>query len=292
MSVIRCCGGALIGCTCRPTVRSSAGSAARRRSGTLVTVCALVLASPVATAAAQDAPQPPPLLGLPAMPAMPTVSVQVNVDIPAVTVNVQEGTVAVSVSTESVTVSVSVPTPVATPTGGAAGAQPQPEPEPEQQTRHDDPASACCNSGEKEVAPAVTLATTARAPRATVPDRPRPIRTAARPVQLRATPKPRVERPRRLAATQHAPRRALARRAKSAPTAVVEPAAAIPRVPRAEAGPRTDTHERSPVRAADLSVEQMRDNRLLLQLGLLGALLYLACLAGWVSATTLKRRRA
>jgi hypothetical protein len=36
----------------------------------------------------------------------------------------------------------------------------------------------------------------------------------------------------------------------------------------------------------------MRDNRLLLQLGLLVALLYLVCLAGWFSSTTRRRRRA
>ena len=38
--------------------------------------------------------------------------------------------------------------------------------------------------------------------------------------------------------------------------------------------------------------EHLRDNRLLLQLGVLGAFLYLVCLAGWFSATRLRRRRA
>ena len=86
VSVNRCCGGASIGSTCRPSVRSSASSAARRRIGTLVAVCVLVLASHVPTAGADDAPQPP------AMPAMPTIAVQVDVSIPGVSVNVQTGT--------------------------------------------------------------------------------------------------------------------------------------------------------------------------------------------------------
>jgi hypothetical protein len=43
---------------------------------------------------------------------------------------------------------------------------------------------------------------------------------------------------------------------------------------------------------AALPEEHVWDNRLLLQLGVLGAFLYLVCLAGWFSATTLRRRRA
>jgi len=224
------------------------------------------------------------------MPAMPTVAVQVNVDIPAVTVNVQAGGVAVSVSTAAVAVSVSVPTPVASPTRGAADAQPQPE----QHTTRDARASACCDGGEKQVAPAVTSATTARAPRAALPARPRPVRAAARPVRVRTLPTPPVERkrPRRSAAAKHIPRRTIARRAESTPATPVDPAAATRPVPRPTAEARRAAHELPPVRAAGLSVEHMRDNRLLLQLGLLGALLYLVCLAGWISATTLKRRRA
>jgi hypothetical protein len=64
------------------------------------------------------------------------------------------------------------------------------------------------------------------------------------------------------------------------------------RLPPRPETPPPGVAEASPVRAAALPVEHMRDNRLLLQLGLLVALLYLVCLAGWFSATTMRRRRA
>ena len=76
VSVNRCCGGASIGSTCRPSARSSASSAASRWIGTLVAASVLVLATHVATAGAEDAPQPP------AMPTMPTIAVQVDVQHP------------------------------------------------------------------------------------------------------------------------------------------------------------------------------------------------------------------
>ena len=81
---------------------------------------------------------------------------------------------------------------------------------------------------------------------------------------------------------------------KSARTAVVVAAAptrvALPpvvklpldRVQRAGVGPAAIPGKQEPA----------SDNRLLLQLGVLGAFLYLVCLAGWFSATKPRRRRA
>ena len=94
-----------------------------------------------------------------------------------------------------------------------------------------------------------------------------------------------------MAATVEIPRPTIARRKKDTQAAVLEPSAAIRLLPRPKT-PLPDVDERPPVRATALPVEHMKDNRLLLQLGLLVALLYLMCLAGWFSATTLRRRRA
>jgi hypothetical protein len=51
-------------------------------------------------------------------------------------------------------------------------------------------------------------------------------------------------------------------------------------------------YERAGAQVVALPAAAVRDNRLLLQLGVLTAFLYLLCLAGWFSATRLRRRRA
>ncbi len=278
VSVIRCCGGASIGCACRRSVRSPARSAVRRRIGTFLAVCAVVLAARVPTAGADDAPQ------LPAMPTVPNVAVQVNVSIPGVSVNVQAGGVDISVSTESVDVSVSVSSAGTSPSIDLAGVE-------RQQTTHNDGSSDCCNGGERDVAPADTSEVKTPAPRAAAPERPRPVRTAASAARVRTRLTRRVAHPRLMAATVEIPRPTIARRKKDTQAAVLETSAAIRLLPRPKT-PLPDVDERPPVRATALPVVHMKDNRLLLQLGLLVVLLYLMCLAGWFSATRLRRRRA
>ena len=279
VSVNRCCGGASIGSTCRPSARSSASSAASRWIGTLVAASVLVLATHVATAGAEDAPQPP------AMPAMPTIAVQVDVSIPGISVNVQTGAVDVSVSTESVEVSVSVSSAGTSPSIDVAGSKPQ-------QTTPSDASTGCCTGGERDVDAADTSETKAPAPRAAAPERPRPVHTAAASavhVQTRATRH--VAHPKLMVARAEIPRPAIAQRKKETRAAVVKLSDVIRQLPRPTT-PRSALAAGSPVRAAALPVEHMRDNRLLLQLGLLVALLYLVCLAGWFSSTTRRRRRA
>lgn len=81
----------------------------------------------------------------------------------------------------------------------------------------------------------------------------------------------------------------------AAQVATAQPNAPQPRVTptvptMAERGP--DRYERAEARPAAQPEEHVRDNRLILQLGVLGAFLYLACLAGWFCATTLRRTQA
>ena len=286
----RCCGGEWIGCTCRPSFRGARVSTARRRVGTLTVVIVLMLAAHVATGQAQDAPQPP------VIPAMPTVSVQVSVSIPAVSISVQAGTLDVSVSTAPVDVSVSVSSQNISAKADATRPAPQQPTEPVG-------SSTCCDGESKQVAPPVTSVKTKPAPRAVMPaPRPRPtVRAAAKAVRARTTRSPRADSSARVPAAKQISRRAStplptrprARRGccDDAPAGVG--AAAVKRLahpPRA--GPSPDRNERTQVLAAALPEEGMRDNRLLLQLGVLGAFLYLVCLAGWFSATKLRRNRA
>jgi hypothetical protein len=127
-----------------------------------------------------------------------------------------------------------------------------------------------------------------------VPERrARPVQPAVQPVRARTTPAPRVDRPTRFLAATPGSSRTIERRSKATPAVVVvEPVAARRLTPRSRAGPRLEVYEGVPVRPAAVPEEHVRDNRLLLQLGVLAALLYLACLAGWYSAATLRRRRA
>ena len=281
VSVVRCCGGASIGCTCRPSARSSAGSAARRRIGTLVAVCVLVLATHVATAGAEDAPQPP------AMPAMPTISVQVDVSIPGVSVNVQTGAVDISVSTESVDVSVSVSSAGTSPSIDVAGSKPQ-------QTTPNDGSTDCCNGGERDVdrgrhirdeGPGASSGSAGATSTGSNSGGQRGACSRRGATRARRSPEAHGGESGdstthdRAAEERHAGCRRGAIRCHSSSAAS-----------RRRLGPNVD--EGSPVRATALPVEHMRDNRLLLQLGLLVALLYLVCLAGWFSATTLRRTRA
>lgn len=76
------------------------------------------------------------------------------------------------------------------------------------------------------------------------------------------------------------------------PTVAVQAAIAIAAAPtRLGAGRGPDRYERAEARPAAQPEEHVRDNRLLLQLGVLGAFLYLACLAGWFCVTRLRRTR-
>ena len=294
--VSRCCGGAWISRIRTPS-NGRAAPGRKGRLGVLSAVCALVLAAPVATARAEDPPQ------LPVPPTVPTIAVQVSVSIPSVSVSVQVGTVGVSVSTAPVEVSVSAPTPAKAPRADPAAAAPPPP-------QKGDPGH-CCAGEPKAVAP-VKAAVQPRRPARAAPPRqsghrahrahrvaragakaPRPHTIAA----SRAVPTTRAP------AVMKVPGATRARRARpptaergcceSAPAAVAVAAAptriALPPdvtppdgVQRAEAAPAASPGE--PERASD--------NRLLLQLGVLGAFLYLVCLAGWFSATRPRRRRA
>ena len=251
-------------------------------------MCVLVFAAQVASARAEDAPQPP------VIPAVPTVAVQVSVSIPSVSVIVQTGTVDVSVSTPSVDVSVAVSSEGSVSSTEAAAAAPQ-------QTTQDDGSGNCCDSEAKKAASAATSAKATRAP-AKPPARPT-IRAAANGVRAGTTRVPVVESPTRSLAATQVPRPASERPAtrpkalrgccEDARAGVVIAATAQGPAPRPRAGLRPDRDEAEQVRpAAALLEEHVRDNRLLLQLGVLGAFLYLVCLAGWFSATTLRRRRA
>jgi hypothetical protein len=286
----RCCGGECNGRTRTPSVSRAPDSAAKRRLSTLSAVCVLGLAAHVATARAEDVPQPP------VIPTVPTVAVQVSVSIPSVSVAVQTGTVDISVSTASVDVSVSVSSAdTAAGTDAADAAR--------QQTTQDDGSGNCCEGDAKEVAsPPPSAKATRAAPPAKRPDRPT-IRAAAIGVRTRTTRVPLVDPSKRSLAAKQVPRltserpatRPKARRGccDGAQARVVIAAAARGLRPRPRAGPRPYRYEGAQVRpVAALPEEHARDNRLLLQLGVLGAFLYLVCLAGWFSATTLRRRRA
>ena len=250
-------------------------------------MCVLVFAAQVASARAEDAPQPP------VIPTVPTVAVQVSVSIPSVSVIVQAGTVDISVSTPSVDVSVAVSSEGSVSSTDAAGAAPQ------QPTQHDGSGN-CCDSEAKKVASPATAAKATRAPAKRLA---RPtIRAAAGGVRAGTTRVPVVDSPTRSLAATQVPRpaserpaaRAKARRrcCDDARAGVVIAATAQGLAPSPRAGLRPDRYGEQVRPAAALLEEHVRDNRLLLQLGVLGAFLYLVCLAGWFSATTLRRRRA
>jgi hypothetical protein len=252
-------------------------------------VCVLVLAAHVATARAQDAPP------LPVTPTVPTIAVQVSVSIPSVSVTVQTGTVDISVSTASVDVSVSVPGAGTTATTDAAGAAPQ-------QTKQAVDSSNCCDGDARKVAPPDTAAKATRAPAAKRVAR--PTIPAGNGVRAHTTRVARVDPPKRTLTAKRGPSHTSERPAATRPAArhaccehaqasVVIAAAAQDLGPRPRAGPPPYRFEGAQVRlVAALPEEHVWDNRLLLQLGVLGAFLYLVCLAGWFSATTLRRRRA
>lgn len=282
----RCCGGEWIGCTCTPSGRNARDSAATRRLTTLSAVCFLALVVHVATARAEDAPQPP------VVPTIPTIAVQVSVSVPAVSVHVQAGTVDISVSTASVDVSVSASSEHTSSTTEAVVAPPQ-------QTTQNDTPSDCCSGEANEVAPPASAKT--RAPRAVAPEtRPRPTRAAADAVPAvpaRTIRAPHVGRSRRLLAATQVPRRTSARRVapKARPECCDDAKAGVGAAAGkrpARAWPRPDSYDAAQVLPAAPEQEPVRDNRLLLQLGVLAAFLYLMCLAGWFSATSLRRRRA
>jgi hypothetical protein len=286
----RCCGVESIGCTCKPWVPSARDSAAKRRLSTLSAACFLVFGAHVATARAQDAPQPP----LP--PTVPTVAVEVSVSVPGVTLIVEAGTVDISVSTASVDVSVSVSSEDTSSSPEETGAPPQ-------QTTQSDGPSDCCSGEAKQVASPGASAKATRAPRAVAPEpRPRPtIPATANTVRARTTRKALTDRSTHVAAAKKIPptpselraTRPHARRSCcAAPPAEVGSAPVERLALPAEARLQLDRIDGAQMQAAALPVEHVRDNRLLLQLGVLGAFLYLVCLAGWFSAKTLRRRRA
>jgi hypothetical protein len=255
----------------------------------------VVLAVQVAAARAENPPQ------LPVPPTVPTIAVQVSVNVPSVSVSVQVGNVAVSVSTAPVDVSVSVPDPDHVSRTPAAAAPQPPPPK--------DRSDNCCRREAKAVAPVHASVRTSRPARAAPPRQSahratRPIRAAAKAPRPRTIAAPRVVHPTRAPAARTVPGATRERQARpptaapgcceSARGAVIvaatptrlalPPAVKLPadRVQRVKAEPAAIAGE--PERASD--------NRLLLQLGVLGAFLYLVCLAGWFSATKPRRRRA
>ena len=283
MSGSRCCGG-WIGCTCKPSGLSAPNAAAKRFLGALFAVSVVVLAAHVATAQAQEVPPPP------VIPPVPTVAVEVSVSVPGVTLTVQAGTVAISVSTESVDVSVSVSSEGTSSSSEGAGAPPQ-------QTTQADGQPDCCSGEAKQVASPAASAKATRAPRAVAPEpRPRPKRAAAHTVPAQTVRGPLVAPSRHLLAAKQVPRRTSVRRV--APKArqgccddVQPPVVAATAKPVARALPRPAMYAAAQAQPAALPAEHVTDNRLLLQLGVLGAFLYLVCLAGWFSATRLRRGR-
>jgi hypothetical protein len=241
-------------------------------------VCVLVFAAHAATARAQDAPP------LPVTPTVPTVAVEVSVSVPGVTLVVQDGTVDISVSTASVDVSVSVSSEDTSSSPDEAGVPPQQTPQPVD-------SSNCCASDAKNVALADTTAKATRAPAAK--RLARPTIPAANRVRAHTTRVAHVDPPKRVltakrgpshaserpAATRPAPRRGCCEHAQAS---VVIAAAAQELGPRPRAEPRPSRFDGTQVRpVAALLEEHVRDNRLLLQLGVLAAFLYLVCLAGW-----------
>jgi hypothetical protein len=279
----RCCGG-WIGWTCKPSGLSAPNAAAKRFLGAVVAVSVVLLAAHVATAEAQEVP-PPPLI-----PPVPTVAVEVSVNVPGVTLTVQAGTVAISVSTESVDVSVSV---------SSEGTSPSPEPAgaPPQQTAQDDGQPDCCSGEAKQVASAAASAQATPAPRVVAPEpRPGPKRAVVHRVPVPTVRGPLVAPSKHLPTTKQVPRptsgRPVTPKARQGCCDEVQPPVAAATAKRvARAWPPPDRYAVAQEQLAVLPAEQVTDNRLLLQLGVLGAFLYLVCLAGWFSATRLSGGR-
>lgn len=261
----------------------------RRRLSALPAACGLLLAVQVATARA-DAPQPP------VTSAVPTIAVQVGVSVPNVTVNVQGGIVDISVPGVHVAVSVSSQGSLSGTKADASAAQ--------QPTAQNDGSSTCCNAGAKQVPPADESVKKTRVQRTAPPKRlaRRTIRAAANGARARTIRVLPVDRSTRLLAANQLPkltseRRATPSKARRGCCEVAQAAFTIAAAPtRLEPRPGTvhgpDRYERAEMRSDARPAEHMRDNRLLLQLGVLGAFLYLACLAGWFCATRLRRTRA
>ncbi len=258
-----------------------ADAAVKRRLSPLSAVCGLVLAVQVTSAQALDAPQPP------VLPTVPTIAIQVSVSVPGVSVGVQAGSVDVSVATATVDVSVSVSTEgtVPSPDAPASGEQ-------QQATRSDGGSSA----GVNHFAPTDASAKPSRPPPVAAAERlaPPPVR-ATNAADTRLIPSPQVSRSTRSPAARQVLGRTIKRRTTKpevprhccenaqAPTAI----AAAPTPPRVDS--RRHRYELAGTAPATLADAVVRDNRLLLQLGVLIAFLYLVCLAGWFAATRLRR---
>jgi hypothetical protein len=280
VSVIRCCGGAWIDRTCTPSTGRVPGRTTTAL-GVLAAACLLVPGLWVDAAQAADAPQPP------VTPPVPMIAVQVSVTIPSVALNVQVGAVAVAVSTVPVAVSVS--------TAAAAAAQ---------QTTPNVAPVHCCESAAPEVPPAQTAARTSRAARASPPEQRAlpPTRPAASSVRAHTIRTPPVDRrPTRSLTATKLPRRVSERpaiRPKARRPCCEHARPPVVAVARRRAGPPAgvrlalDRGTGAAARPPAPEEESATDNRLLLQLGVLAAFLYLVCLAGWYAATRPRRRRA
>ena len=289
-AVGRCRGRVWIGRTRTPSVRRAPRSVVRHRFSALSAACGLLLAVQVATARADD-PQPP------VTPAVPTIAVQVSVSVPNVSVNVQGGIVDISAPSVGVGVDVSVSvSSQGSLSGTKADASAAQRP-----TTQSDGAGNCCNAGTKQVAPAGISRKKTRVLRAA------PAKRLARPTvgapangaRARTIRIPPADRSTRLQAANQVPRPTSARlatRPKARPGccgaahAPIAPAVAPTRLgPRPGTVHRPDRYDDAVTRPAVRPEEHVRDNRLVLQLGVLGAFLYLACVAGWFSATRLRR---
>jgi hypothetical protein len=291
VSVIRCCGRGWSDRTCTPS-RGRVRGRTTTGFGVLAAVCLLALSVQVETAGAAEAP-PPPLL----IPPVPTIAVDVSVSIPSVSVSVQVGGVAVSIVTAPVDVSVTTST-----TGTVSSTA---APAAAEQTTPNDDSGDCCVPAEAEATapPAATAARARRPARASPPERAAPPRTRAAVSRVRAYTirTPRVERPTRSLTTTKVSRRESERpathpKARRGSGEHAQPA--VLAVARTHAGPppgvrlALDRRTGAAARPAASRAERATDNRLLLQLGVLAAFLYLVCLAAWYSATRPSRRRA
>ena len=242
---------------------------------------ARALAAQVTAAEGADAPPTP------ALPPVPTVAVQVSVSAPGVSINVQAGTVNVSVSTASVDVSVAVSTEGAVPgtVASASGEQ-----------QHATQSDGASGAQVEQVVPADTSAKKGRPPRAAPPKRlaPPPIRAATTTAGIRPIRSPRVDRATRVpAATKVSGRaseprttrpKAPRRCCKNAQASTAIAAAPIRLGARPKPDPWRGRYELAGIAPATLPEAVVWDNRLLLQLGVLAAFLYLVCLAGWFAA--------
>lgn len=287
----------------KPSARRAAGSAVKRLVA-VPTACGLLLAVQLATARADDL-QPP------VTPPVPSGAVQVTVGTPSVSLSVQGGNIDVSVPGVSVSVhggsiDVSVPGAAVNASSSVPSQSPPSRGDAHARTAHQPPTQNDGSSmaGAKQVAPTSTSAGKTRVVNAAPPKRlARPkIRPAASGVRTHTIRVSAVVRSTRFLAAKPVPRRtseppAIRPRAGRGCCENEQPTVAPAGAPttlgsRPVSEARPDGYVLAESRTTDRPKEHARNNRLVLQLGLLGAFLYLTALAAWFCATRLRRGRA